>query len=261
MNARLLQIQSGHNFRELGGYQTETGQHIKFHKIIRSGKLADLTPQDLDYLVDYGVISSIDFRSPKEAKAEPDRLAKGMTYIFDPVFRVDETESTRSEEAQNQEMSQGPDLGRQRMISAYHNLITDTHPQKAYQQFFERLLTNTQDNQSVLFHCTAGKDRTGIGAYLFLRALGVDSATAKQDYLLTNEVTQTAIQGNIEDLHTTDQTLIDNVTALMSVDEAYLGQAITDIKLMTGTVDNYLHEILNLNTSDLNDLKKIYLTA
>lgn len=261
MNSRLLKIQNGFNFRELGGYQTQDGHHVKAHKIIRSGKLVDLSDQDLTYLADYGVIENIDFRSPKEAKNEPDRLSKGMSYIFDPVFRYDETESSHAEQKEDDDMAKVAGLGHKNMMSAYNNLITDTHPQKAYQQFFERLLTNTQDNQSILFHCSAGKDRTGIGAYLFLRALGVDAATAKQDYLLTNEVTRAAIQASLDQLDSKEPILVENVKALNSVNEDYLAQAMSDLKLMSGTVDNYLQEVLNLSTSDLNDLKKIYLTA
>lgn len=260
MTARLLNIQQGSNFRELGGYQAQDGRQVKYHKIIRSGKLAGLTNADLTYLDNYGVVQSIDFRSPQEVKAEPDRLAPNMSYQFDPVFPIDETDSTRNEDSWRQQLSQTPGLGHREMLSAYHNLITDAHPQKAYHQFFELLLTNTTDNQAVLFHCTAGKDRTGIGAYLFLRALGIDQQTAEQDYLLTNQVIKDEVDQLITDLNTDNQNLIDSMRALQSVKMEYLTQAQSEIREMAGDVDHYLETVLGLTANDLNDLKKIYLT-
>lgn len=259
MAARLLNIQQGSNFRELGGYQTQDNRRIKYHKIIRSGNLANLTDADLNYLTDYGVIQSIDFRSPQEQKEAPDRLAPEMSYMFDPVFNVDETNSTRNEEEFRQRLQDKPGLGHEEMLAAYHHLITDTHPQKAYNKFFEGLLTNTQDNQAVLFHCTAGKDRTGIGAYLFLRALGVDQQTAEQDYLLTNDVIKSEVDALIAGLQTDNQNLIDSMRSLQSVKEDYLLLAQKEIREMSGNIDNYLNEVIGLDKHDLADLKKIYL--
>ncbi|WP_125607796.1 tyrosine-protein phosphatase [Lapidilactobacillus bayanensis] len=260
MTARLLNIQQGSNFRELGGYQTQNGQQVKYHKILRSGNLANLTDADLNYLTDYGVVKSIDFRSPQEVKTAPDRLTPQMTYAFDPVFRVDETESTRDDEASYyQKLSQTPGIGHRQMLSAYHNLITDTHPQKAYHQFFELLLTNTQDNQAVLFHCTAGKDRTGIGAYLFLRALGVDQQTAEEDYLFTNNVIKDEVNQMIADLPSDNQNLVDSIRSFQSVKMAYLAQAQTEIRDIAGNINHYLETVLDLSSHDLRDLKKIYL--
>lgn len=261
MTARLLNIQQGSNFRELGGYRTQDGHQIKYHKILRSGNLANLSDADLDYLTNYGVIKSIDFRSPQEVKDAPDRLTTNMSYHFDPVFRIDETESTRDQDSFYKKLSQTPGIGHRQMLSAYHNLITDTHPQKAYHQFFELLLTNTQDNQAVLFHCTAGKDRTGIGAYLFLRALGVDQQTAEQDYLLTNTVIKDEVAQMIADLPSDNPNLVDSVFSFQSVKMDYLAQAQSEIRELAGDIDHYLETVLDLSTNDLADLKKIYLQA
>ena len=62
---KLINITNGRNFRELGGYETISGKKIKFHKILRSGHLADLSEDDRSYLTNYGVKYDIDFRSTR----------------------------------------------------------------------------------------------------------------------------------------------------------------------------------------------------
>ncbi len=73
------------------------------------------------------------------------------------------------------------------MIQVYVDLINQDHSKQAYRQFFDLLLANDKEDQSLLFHCTAGKDRTGMGAVFLLSALSVPEETIRTDYLLTNQ--------------------------------------------------------------------------
>lgn len=77
-------------------------------------------------------------------------------------------------------------------------MIESEPAQKAYRKFFDVLLENTVDGESVIFHCTAGKDRTGFGALLALSALGVPLNTIKKDYLLTNITTKDFVDSMVE---------------------------------------------------------------
>lgn len=265
MTARVLPIQNGHNYRELGGYQTQDGRSLKYHKIVRSGHLCDLSTADQQFLTDYGIATDVDFRSKDEVKKGPDKVPAGVDYIFNPVFSTDETESTKSaaeREADMALMDEDPTVGHRRMLHVYHNLITDTHAQKAYRRFFDLLLANDHDHQALLFHCTGGKDRTGLGAYFFLQALNVDPETIRHDYLLTNTVIKDYlndfINGLKKDGHT--QASIANNIAFWGIDGDYLDQAEKDIRDMSGDVQHYLREVLKLTTQEQADLKKIYLT-
>lgn len=262
MTTRMLNIKNGHNFRELGGYQTQDGHHLKYHKVVRSGHLCDLSAADQTYLNDYGVFQDIDFRSSAEVKDGPDRVPSQAEYIFNPVFSEDETHSTEDAEKLANELNENPHVGYQRMVDAYHNLVTDPHAIKAYQRFFELLLANDQPDQAILFHCTGGKDRTGMGAYFLLNALGVDQATIRQDYLMTNEVTKDFLDDFLASLKKKghNSISIENSRAFWVVDPGYLAQAEADIKAMSGNVHNYLKYELNVNDNDLADLRKIYLT-
>lgn len=262
MTTRMLNIKNGHNFRELGGYQTQDGHHLKYHKVVRSGHLCDLSAADQTYLNYYGVFQDIDFRSSAEVKDGPDRVPSQAEYIFNPVFSEDETHSTEDAEKLANELNENPHVGYQRMVDAYHNLVTDAHAIKAYQRFFELLLANDQPDQAILFHCTGGKDRTGMGAYFLLNALGVDQATIRQDYLMTNEVTKDFLDDFLASLKKKghNSISIENSRAFWVVDPGYLAQAEADIKAMSGNVHNYLKYELNVNDNDLADLRKIYLT-
>lgn len=73
-NQRVLTVPGGINFRELGGYSTKDGRKIKWHKVIRTGGLDQLTPAGQALLDDYGVRYDIDFRSPQEVLDAPDRI-------------------------------------------------------------------------------------------------------------------------------------------------------------------------------------------
>ncbi|GKQ43241.1 protein-tyrosine-phosphatase [Companilactobacillus sp. RD055328] len=263
MNERILDpfLDAGRNFRELGGYKTQEGQQIKFHKILRSANLAELTPKDQEFLANYGLKKDIDFRSTAEKNKEPDLVPAGVEYIFNPVFKEDETQASKSSNDIEKQFGFAFDDGYKQMIKVYKDIIIDDKSKKAYRLFFDHLLDNSEDNQVALFHCTAGKDRTGMAAVYFLWALGVDQATIKQDYLLTNDVIKSYVDSRIEELeakNVSSQT-ISSVRALMSVQEDYLDTAKKTIITETGSMENYLNEAIGLSKNEIQDLKKIYL--
>lgn len=258
---RVLPITSGNNFRELGGYQTADGCTIKMHKIIRSGALHDLNDNDAVYLTKYGVKYDVDFRSTEERDAQPDRSLNGCTYFWDPVLKFDELENSVSLNKLATDIFENANTGYNHMISVYHNMIKKPDANQAYRKFFDYLLMNDQDQQVLLFHCTSGKDRTGIGAILFLSALDIPEETIKQDYLLTNQVTQNHLMTTLNQIKqkTDNDTLLTNVRYLLTVSEDYYQAAMDDIHSMAGTTINYLHKFINVTDDEINQLKKIYL--
>lgn len=83
-NNRIIAVTGGLNFRELGGYPTIDGHTVKWHKLIRTAGLADLTPADQQHLTDYGVVADVDFRSKDEQLQSPDKVPTGVNYHFSP---------------------------------------------------------------------------------------------------------------------------------------------------------------------------------
>ncbi|RHW52108.1 protein-tyrosine-phosphatase [Bombilactobacillus bombi] len=265
-NNRLLNLEAGRNFRELGGYQTKDGNTIKYHKIIRSASLGQLTDHDLNFLTDYGLKYDIDFRSADEQQKVPDRVPEHVEYLFDPVFGVDLTQASKFDDQEKaatpdhniEGLADIPSDGHENMCNTYRELIHLDSAKKAYRIFFDKLLENNQADQVLLFHCTAGKDRTGMGAVFFMTALGVDRQTILNDYLMTNEVTKDFVEEQLQPF-TNNPLMYDSVKALMQVSPDYLKAADEEVKKEAGSWINYLQTQIKVTDQEIADLKKIYL--
>ncbi|ERL64572.1 tyrosine-protein phosphatase [Schleiferilactobacillus shenzhenensis] len=263
MTERVLPIKNGFNYRELGGYPTASGATVKYRKIIRSAGLNELSAADQQYLYDYGVRVDMDFRSTEERSQQPDKVPAGVDYQFNPVLAEDETQNSKSAKELQAMMREDPENGYQHMLQVYRDMVQTTHAQDAYKQFFATLLANDTPDQAVLFHCAAGKDRTGMGAYFFLSALRVPDEVITQDYLLTNETSKDRVAAVLADVRKNggNSTMVRNIEALFTVNADYLNTARHAIRNMSGDVQHYLRDVLTLSDGDIQDLRRLYLTT
>ena len=175
---RQLPMSGGFNMRDLGGYRTSDGRHVKWGRIIRSDDLHSLTDEDLVYLASIPVKTVADFRSLQEVRAMPDKLSpQGMTYVGLPITpgSLDDLQSY---------IAMTPEEVEAKMEWMNVYFATSDEGRERYRELF-RLLQET-DDAAILFHCSAGKDRTGMGAALILYALGVPEQTVMEDYLASN---------------------------------------------------------------------------
>lgn len=258
---QLIGVTSGRNFRELGGYETLSGKKIKMHKLLRTGNLADLSPFDKQFLTDYGAKYDVDFRSKEEVDNQPDRVPDGVEYIYDPVFSEDLTNSSKSITDLDTQAHDDADFGFNHMHYAYEDMIESEPAQKAYRKFFDVLLENTVDSESVIFHCTAGKDRTGFGALLALSALGVPLNTIKKDYLLTNITTKDFVDSMVEHARQNgkNENVLQSIRDIQSVRSEYLDHAVKVLNDEYGGINNYLRDVMKLSSADIMKLRNIYL--
>lgn len=167
VSERELPLEQGSNFRDLGGYVGAGGKTVKWGRIFRSGAMPLLTERDYRLLSGLDIRSIVDLRSLEEREVAPttldDRtgaLFLSNDYSITPMMR--------------QYMSgkvKGP------MYAGLEQLI---RPQ--VKAVFNRLLA---DDGAVLYHCSAGQDRTGVTSALILTTLGVDRATILRDYHLS----------------------------------------------------------------------------
>lgn len=248
---RILNLEGAINLRELGGYPTKDGTTIKYNKLLRSGDISNLTGKSLAYLKKYGLKYIVDFRSNDEQRNWADTTSDFYKIYSDPVYPLkgngDKLAGILNRNSYNY-------LG---MI--YQSVVLDAHGQQAYKLFFDLLLHNDQPNTALLFHCAAGKDRTGIGALLILKALGVDNETITKDYLLTNLM--------YESDHEIDRILNDK-SGNQSVNQMNMTEADLDsitsvfdaIEHYYGTFENYLDKALDIDADKLAKLKAIYTT-
>lgn len=256
---RVLRLQHGINFRELGGYKTTDGQTIRWQKLLRCGEMNLLSSADLDYLDQYGLRYVFDLRSEMEAQSSPDKYPQSADYQNWSVYPfTDHHQLTHRFRRLFQRLKTGTP-GEQ----AYSQMIIDSHPINVWQHLFATLLTNTQPDQSVVFHCAAGKDRTGIAAMLILGTLGVSEETIIQDYLLTNAVFEAMSSMDTATIITKANAgdLASQLNSEMSVEQQNLLTALKVIQDDYGDIPSYVQKVLKLSATDLQDLKRLYLTS
>lgn len=257
---RILKVTGGLNFRELGGYPTVDGHTVKWHKLVRTSGLDKLTAADQNNLANYGVVTDVDFRSKDEQSQAPDKVPTGATYKFLPVFPDgDRTDASASQADLERQFSSDPQAGYRHMLDVYRQMVTLESAQQAYHDFLATLLTNTKPDQAVLFHCTAGKDRTGMGAFLTLNALGVDPQVIRRDYLLTNQTITPVVDKMVAQATGKSDAFIANIKALATVNPDYFDTAAKVINTQYRGVQDFLHDVLDFSHKDIATLKQLYL--
>ncbi|MFQ6577256.1 tyrosine-protein phosphatase [Enterococcus casseliflavus] len=239
---QLIQLERAANVRELGGYQTTNGTTIKRKKLIRSAAINELTASDQAVLANYGVNQVIDFRSIAEANAQPDRPIATAKQLFLPIFKEDETMVSLSPESLKQRLEDGEDAEEQ-MKKVYRHFVESDYARQQYRQFFDHVIANAEGEGATLFHCTAGKDRTGFGAFLLLHVLAVAPTTIKEDYLATNRYLAPMTQH-------LPQELLTAITVLMSAKESFLDESLAAIDQHFGSVDQYLLQGLGVTKEE-----------
>lgn len=178
---RRVPLQGCFNFRDLGGYGTDSGRRLKWGTVFRSDAMARLTDHDHLTLKSMGLRLVIDLRALSEAQRSPDRLpADGsVDRVHLPVVYGDLDSTTALARAAAGDLTWlTPDF----MTRGYVNNI-ESFPH-VWGEVFQRLADD--DGLPVAFHCSAGKDRAGTCAALILLALGVSEETVVADHALSN---------------------------------------------------------------------------
>jgi len=175
--SHLLAFEGGQNFRDLGGYKTEDGGSIRWGLLYRSGSLYGITPADFAYLRKVRIQTVIDFRSTNERTLEPSPWPSDMapqTFSEDYSLGQMSANAVNFEKLDRQKLVAG-------MVAMYPDILTSMNSQ--YRRMFDQMLSG---RVPLLFHCSAGRDRTGVAGALVLTALGVPRETIIQDYLLSD---------------------------------------------------------------------------
>ncbi len=167
------------NFRDLGGIPTQEGRRVKWGLFYRSGKLHKLSSSDRDQLDKLGIQTVVDFRSDQEVEDEPDHLPKQIAYKR-MVIGIDE--AIDQDKLMDSLKTMTPSQSANLLLEA--NKLFASSSAKDYLPFIN--LLQQEKDIPLVFHCTAGKDRTGFAAALILSALGVSRETIMQDFLMSN---------------------------------------------------------------------------
>lgn len=225
-NKRFITLAGVTNFRDVGGYAAANGKSVKWGKLYRSGDLDALTDADLDILAGLGLKTIVDFRTPFEIAAAPDRVPPGVNSLYsividsESVFDLADVRETNAEKHM------------QRL-----NVVMVHEYRKAFAEFFSILARPA--NIPLLCHCSAGKDRTGLAVALFLAALGVDRETIYEDYLISGPFA-VAKYGRILERYP-------ELLPVMTVKKEYLQAAFDEIDKCYGGTEAYLTKELKVD--------------
>lgn len=254
---RRLAFSGSKNFRDLGGYRTTDSRAVRWGRLYRSDHLHKLTDADLRHLAALDLDRIIDFRAEYEKKEEPDRLPAntGISLVELPIL-----DSTTEIWQGSHEQFVKDNLGNidpaQFLVKTNIELATRFTPQM--RQFIQELLS--AQGRPVLFHCAAGKDRTGFAAALILRILGVPQETVMEDYLLSNRYYLSAYSWYFIVLQLVKgEKVSEFVEGFMEVRPAFLSAAFEIIDREYGSFENYVRYELGLTGQDIELLKSYYL--
>ncbi|MFI7386673.1 tyrosine-protein phosphatase [Streptomyces sp. NPDC049813] len=237
---RSLGLASARNFRDIGGYRTTDGHWVRPGLVYRSNKLSALTDADQQRLVSQHLTRAVDLRNAMERHDEPDRLPAGVAYQVADVVSLshgirfhDPALMTLAQALAAGLFSGSSDLGQSIGYPFMVNFVGADH---AFHDLVTAVTANTSG--ATVFHCSAGKDRTGWGTAVLLTLLGVPRATVEADFLASNQYT-----GDPQ-----------------AVELSWLRAAFAEVDHIYGDFDTYVREGLRLDTPTVTALRTRLLT-
>jgi protein-tyrosine phosphatase len=221
----------------MGGYRTADGKLVKWDQVIRAGELNKLQPDDVAFFEGLGLKTIVDFRDDGEKAEAPDvPIGTVATTHYFPI-EVGNLLDVRTLARASAEQNAG--------ILVEGNKFFATSTQDQYRAFFGVL--QDEANLPLLFHCSAGKDRAGFAAALFLSSLGVDRETIIADYLLSGDYVKAKYAAYVSRMP--------GLAPVFETRREYITAAFETIDSQYGGIEKYLTNNLGV---DLNKMKKLY---
>lgn len=242
--ARVLRLEGSSNFRDLGGYATADGRRLQWRRIFRSDHLAGLSAADLQTLAELGIGHSVDFRGANECTVQSYAWPQFKRHAF--MVEPTVVQRTQALLAAGHRLTAADTVGM--MQETYLSFVRDNADRFA--RLFQLLL---QSDAPLVFHCTAGKDRTGWAAALILHALGVSREQIMEDYLLTNVHYQRPVAAGAGRLPE------EVLEVLWRVQAPFLDCALDLVEREHGGMDRYLAEVLGMDRAAREELARRYL--
>ena len=252
-----LDFAGGTNFRELGGYEADEGKHVKWGQIWRGIPTCKLTGEaDRAKLDALGLRLILDLRSVEEAKKEPDYVPDGARLVqICGLCAEDGHEIAFAPGDIDRLMASAPE-GYNVPRVLYRRMLTGN---KAFKELFRALEAG---ETPILFHCSAGKDRTGVAAMLILLALGASDETICADYAQTNVCRRAEIEAVMQehaDEIAADPSCRNHYYRMAGVEPELAPFVLDTIRSQFGSAENYLEAEYGLTPARLMRLRRMYL--
>ena len=249
---RLVPFEGTFNFRDLGGYPTSNGRRVRWGRIFRSDNLTNLTPRDHQLFTRMQIAVVCDFRSRAERERSPNKLPRDLPIedMHLPMFlgSLDAVEAMERIKQNDLEW-----LTPEYMLDGYIKNLEESADKWA--AVFKRLL---EPEPRLVFHCSAGKDRTGICAAFILLALGVPEKAVMKDHALSNEYLQAflpKVYSYFDSLGLNTQRITPYLTAPREAMRAVLDR----IRIQYGGIETYLDHKVGIREEHIRVLRETLL--
>ena len=240
-----IEIRKVHNFRFLGGLKNFEGKILKDSLIYRSANLHQLKSNSFHDFKKLKITKVIDLRTKQEITKETDHLPNSIIYKNYPAYEDKNDEMRKAKKLALTGKITKADADK-RMLQFYTDYVSDNP------EVIKTIITEILDSdQPILYHCTAGKDRTGMITALILKILKFDDNVIFEEYLVSNDLRKDLITKRLNlanNLHFVFPKLDIGVIEKTSwTERAYLQAAFDEIDKKYGSIDNYIHNVLGIS--------------
>ena len=248
---RVVDLPGAVNFRDFGGYATRDGGRVRRGLLFRCGQMANLTDLGQAQFALLNIRVICDLRRPDERDADPTPVPGDVSHRVEIPIDPGSSSMLRDSLAVGAvDVEQ-----RQSFMRAITRELTRDHA-NAYGLMFRALQDHAPGG--FLVHCTAGKDRTGVGAALILLALGVPRDVVMEDYLLTNDVLdfETFLLPRLRAALGRDDVDVEGAKVLAGVRPEYLNAALGEMERGYGSFEGYLEQAIGLQSRQREELRE-----
>jgi protein-tyrosine phosphatase len=253
-HGRAFDLEGAPNFRDIGGYATAGGQHVRWGEVYRSNDLSKLTTADAHRVAALNLMSVIDLRTEDERQRGPSIWLHAPTDVYSsPKATLAPVMHTILADAATPE-------GARAGITKFYTQMPDEYHDE-YAAMFHRIAAG---KLPILVHCTAGKDRTGVAMAVLLTTLGVPRQTVVEDYALTEKLVpapaaaaqlSVPVGGAETPLSSLAQLPVGSREALWRSDPAYILAALNSIDREYGSVDVYVERELGVSRAEVRAMR------
>lgn len=255
---RIVLLKNFTNFRDLGGYETKDGRTVKWGLFYRSEELSNLKGSDLEYFKSLGIKNVLDYRAEDECKLSPDVEVNSVNNINIPGMNLNGNNNLDMT-VYVKEILDGNDnaIDPVNLLKEAYKTMPINNP--AYKELFK--LFKNPHNTAILQHCTAGKDRTGVGSALILLALNVDEDTVIKDYLESNNSRKEFNKKIMEEYkeYIINEKIEKMAKSILGVNEDLIKSSLNVIKSKYDSYEDYFEKEHGISRNELENLRNIYL--
>ncbi len=243
------------DFKTVSNFRDASIHNMSSGKIFRSAKLSNLSITERNKLDDLNIYKVIDFRDPREIKKSPNNLSP---YLKERYINLSISAQTLSRMVTACKDKKDNVIYYEKVMEESYKLYIENH-KNVWKDFFKILISSK--GQPILYHCTAGKDRTGIASYLVQSLCEVEENFIDENYLLSNDLlsSKEAVSEQKDTVKHPEKLVTPlMLSTLGKVKISYLNSAKNLIKEKYQSVKSFFLNELGFNSQDLNEFLAIY---